>query len=193
MKILILLPLLLASLSAQANVDYLQQSVLSTFSALAQNHSLDEAEAIQANVGAREVETLVLVHDARRGQDEILEFGCHLHGSQMACHPHGHSHFKEASFNEFLTGINLSFEAIRKSFSARGIPNDALEEAKFWKVAHTHKSASDEVFGKFTYEVNGADETLFTECHRHKGNDPIDCHFTFSGEDEPDLGGAHQH
>lgn len=193
MKRLIVLPLFFLALSVNANIDYLKQSVMSSFAVIAQGHSLDEVEAIQAMMGAHDVETLALIHDEARGHEEILEFGCHLHGSQMACHPHGHSHLKGASFNEFMESINLSFNAIQKSFSARGIPSHALEGAKFWKAAHSHLIGQDEVFGKFVYEVNGADEVIFTECHRHGANDPIDCHFAFSGEDEPDFGGGHQH
>lgn len=194
MKSLIVLPLLFAGLSANANIDFLKQSVMSSFAVTAQGHSLDEVEAIEALVETNEIETFVLVHDETRGHDEILEFGCHLHGNQMACHPHGHGHLKSGSFNDFFQSINLSFDAIKKSFTARSIPFDALEGAKFWKAGgHSHLVNQDEFFGKFVYEVNGTDEVIFTECHRHTPSDPIDCHFTFTGEDEPDLGGGHQH
>lgn len=193
MKKMILPFLSLIAFPANANVDYLQQSVLSSFGEVAQAHSLDEIEAIGAMMGQNEVDTQVLIHDETRGHEEILEFGCHLHGSQMACHPHGNNHFKEASFNDLFESINTSFKAIKKSFTARGISTDAVEEVKFWKGAHSHFVGQDEVFGKFVYEVNGADETVYTECHRHGANDPIDCHFVFSGEGEPDLGAGHQH
>lgn len=193
MKKLIALSLLLSAMSANASVDYLKQSLLSTLSLIVQGHSLEEVEALQANVIHSEVETLALLHDEIRGHEEILEFGCHLHGSQMACHPHGHSHLKNVSFSDFLESMRVSFTNLEVSFRARGISNAVLEEAKFWKTGHSHLLGGDEVFGKFTYEVNGVDETIYSECHRHSASDPIDCHFSFQGEEGPDLGGGHQH
>lgn len=191
-KTLTLSLLLTMSPMASASIDFLEQSVLSTLAVHSQSRSLDHVEAIGANLAAYEVETRILDEQPTRGS-QITEYGCHLHGNQMACHPHGHSHFKQASFGEFLDSIRLSFASLRQSFAARGISESALEEAKFWKGGHQHFKGGDEVFGKFVYEVGGTEETIFTECHRHSANDPVDCHFTFSGEDEPDLGGGHQH
>jgi hypothetical protein len=192
----ILLSSLLLSSSVSAGLIELKQSVGSTLALVSQNHSLEEVEAISATMASNEVETKALVADDTRGHEEILEFGCHAHGSQMACHQEGHSHFKGMPFSEFLLGVNTAFNAIEKSLLARGISNDALEEAKFWKGGHTHltnKSGDDEMWAKFTYEVGGKDEVIFTECHRHVASAPFDCHFSFSGEDEPDLGSGHQH
>ena len=196
MKILILVAILLASTSATAGLLELKQSVGSTFALIVSSHSLDEVEAISATMGANEVETKALIADHNQGSEEILEFGCHAHGPQMACHPEGHGHLRQISFNEFSQGVNAAFQAIEDSFMARSIPTSDLEDVKFWKSSHSHltdKSGDEAIWAKFVYEVGGVDETLFAECHRHTAAKPYDCHFSFSGEDEPDLGSGHQH
>ncbi len=196
MNKLVLVAALLMSGTVSAGLVEVRESVNSTFALIGLNHSLDEVEAISATMGTNEVETKALLADERSGHEEVLSFGCHAHGPHMACHPEGHAHLKEMPFSEFLQGVNAAFTAIEKSFSIRGISGNSLEEVKFWKSGHSHfieKSSEEEVWAKFTYEVGGTDQVVFSECHRHTPTDPYDCHFQFSGEGEPDLGSGHQH
>lgn len=193
MKKLIVLTLTFGAFSVQARLPYLMQSVGSTLSVIAQDHDLEGVEAIEAMMTQSEVETLALLHDETRGNDEVLEFGCHLHGNNMACHPHGHSHLKGANFTAFRDAIIESFKYTQKVLTARGINDSAVESVKFWKAGHEHlnKSGVDDVFAKYTYEANGQDVVFYNECHYHDSQ--MECHAAVQGEDEPDLGGGHQH
>jgi len=152
----------------------------------------ESIEAFQIENGSSEMHSIVRYEDAATGEDLDLEYGCHLHGTSVACHESGHTHLnKSMDFSDFYSAYLTSIDTLIKSFASTGRSLDSLESIKAWKGEH-HKDADEgEVWVKYEYLNQGALATVYTMCHKHAGEVLFDCHFSFTAEDEPNLEDDH--
>jgi hypothetical protein len=154
---------------------------------------LDHIEAWQATLKEEEVEVNIKSHDS------LLTYGCHLHGSEMACHEEGDHHLmnKELPFFDMQTAYQTAMQKFSDTLARRGHDLSIMESVKVWKLEdHDHESADDhehgtDVWTKVTYELNGVDKTTFIQCHRHPGEEKFACHYKREGQGEPTLDGGH--
>ena len=153
----------------------------------------DSIEAFQVENGQHSMDAIVRAYDEVHGEDVDLEFGCHLHGTHVACHESGHTHLnKSFGFNDFYQGYLSSVKMLRESFQNTARSLDSLLLIKAWKGEHHHKAADEgEVWVKYEYTEQGQVKEIFTNCHRHEGEAFFSCHFQFAGEDEPTLEDDH--
>ena len=146
-------------------------------------------EAFQAVNGTDEAEVEILFHDEDHGGEDILAYGCHLHGADVACHEEGDLDHKALVFNDFYAGFEASSHGFKQVVANFGSTLDDLVAVKGWKLEdHDHKNANDgEVW--FRYDFTNVDQmqTVYSMCHYHGGGANLDCHFTFDGEDEPQF------
>jgi len=149
----------------------------------------ESIEAFQVENDEHESEVEILFHDEVSQSDDILAYGCHLHGVNVACHEEGHLHNKNLSFNDFYKSYLIATDTFKKVVLNLGTSIDSLNTIKGWKLAgHDHDHGNEEeaeFWFKFNYFKNGNLESVYSMCHHHGGGAEIDCHFTFDGEGEP--------
>ena len=165
--------------------------------------SLDGVEAWEASLEGDEVEVKILSHDHDSGEEALLIYGCHLHGSDMACHEEGHEgHAAPASdedgheFEEMVGAYQTALDKFAKTLKRQNADLSIVEAVKVWKLAedddHGHGHGAD-FWTKLTYELNGEHKVTFVQCHGHEGEEGVFCHYKREGEGEPDLGDDHDH
>lgn len=155
----------------------------------------ESIEAFQTISGEDEMEVEVLYHDEANEVDEVLAYGCHLHGAQVACHEEGHVDHKTLSFGDFYESYTISTNSFVQVVAQLGANLDDLVGVKAWKLTghdHDHDDKEDheeegEVWVKYDYLSNGQVNSVFSMCHHHGGGPVIDCHWTFAGEGEPQF------
>lgn len=154
---------------------------------------LDEIEALETVLDGDEVLVSFLAHDG------LLEYGCHYHGSEMACHEEGHDH-KELPFSELQRANRAAVDKLEKTLRRRGSDLNSLISMKVWKleedhhhgVGDDHEHGSD-VWNKFIYDLNGELKTTYVQCHQHAEEGDYACHYKAAGVDEPDMDHGHDH
>ncbi len=167
------------------------------------NKSLDEASveidvdsitAWESSVEDHEVEVKFLNEDGVK-----LTYGCHFHGDTMACHEehfdqdHNHKNL-EKGLSYIQTAHNAAVAKFSKTLARKGVDFSVVNSLKVWldggdhdhKVSDDHDHGSD-VWSKFNYTLDGKDATVFVLCHTHGDESEFSCHYSRTGEDEPNL------
>ncbi len=153
----------------------------------------EDIEAFQVFNDDVHMDAEILYHNDATDSEEVLAYGCHLHGQSVACHESGHVDHKSINFGDFYQGFLSSADAFRKVAPNLGITLDDLLSIKAWKNedgghdhghGHGHKGEEGEVWVKFEYLKNGAPEAIYSMCHHHAGEPQLACHFSFTGEGE---------
>ena len=157
---------------------------------------LDTVEAFEAEIIGSEIEVKVLSH-SHGGQEELLVYGCHLHGQNMACHEEGHHHLlkEEMGYSEMSLAFNSAFTKMGKTLARRGSSIAAIKSLKVWKheEGHGDHAHGTDVWTKVVYDLNGAEKTTFIQCHQHEGEVDFACHYKRVAEGEPTLEDDHDH
>jgi len=127
----------------------------------------------------------------------VHEYGCHYHGSDMACHAEDDHHLTnksetEANFSHILEGYEAALVKLKKTLARRGSDLNALKSIKVWKLEKEddhddgHEHGAD-VWTKVTYDMNNKEVTVFVQCHEHEEKSAMACHYKRSGKSEPTL------
>ncbi|CBW25721.1 putative exported protein [Halobacteriovorax marinus SJ] len=205
MKVTFLSAFILSLLSFGASAS--QVSGLDLAKAL--NSSLEEASvevdvnsiyAFQSIVEDHEIEVSFLSEDHLH-----LTYGCHYHGSTMACHEEGHDHKNqsvsksgEKTFSNILSAHESAVAKLTKTLTRRGADFGAVSALKVWTHTddhdhgHAHKLSDDhdhgqDVWTKFNYTLAGKDQVIYVLCHTHGHDTEFSCHYSKTGEGEPQF------
>lgn len=160
----------------------------SAFEEIEVEFGVEHVEAWSAEIEGHEVLVKAKTHD------ELIVFGCHLHGQDMACHEEGHDHFKSDDHHSLIEeGFEAAMAKLAKTFSKRNLDFSVLTHLKVW-VSEGHDdghSHGGDVWTKVSYELNGKIKTTFIQCHGHGLEEELFCHYKSSANDEPSLEDGH--
>ena len=166
-----------------SSFESIKESLIISSNSLNYYHSVEEIDALQVTKLENRIRSIVSLN-RNSNLEEHLFFYCSLNQTVEKCESSNLT-FKEATYIEFIQGINLSFKAIKLLFKRNKIDVNSISEVKVWKEKASSIIAVDEMWGKFKYSLDGRERLVFTQCHRHSENEPIDCHLASQGNDEP--------
>lgn len=177
MKALIIFLIFCLCTFSNARFDAFKEAMIISSNSLNYQYSVEDIDAIKVNINNDEIDTKLLLYRGER-HEEVLNFSCILLVSNC-------ENDKTARYDEFIQGINLSFKSIKLLFERMDLDLDSVKSVKVWKEKSSSIIAVDEMWGKFTYYLEGRERRIYTQCHRHSEFEPIDCHLASQGNDEP--------
>lgn len=151
----------------------------------------DNIAAYQATVADDEVEVEILTKTS-----DVLVYGCHKHGPQMACHEEGHDHLdlnkdnsSEPAFDQMQEGAVAAIAKLEKTLQQRGTNLNSVTSYKVWTTEGTDDEKSGDhldIWVRFDYKLNNQDKTTYVLCHEH-GHGNLACHYAQAGNNEPQF------
>jgi hypothetical protein len=117
----------------------------------------------------------------------IITFGCHLHGDEMACHEEGHEHDKSLSEDYLLKANKAALSKFEKSMKRKGEDLNVITSYKVWFTEDNDHGHEADVWTKFSYKLNNMNKNIFVLCHTHGDEDQFSCHYKKDGENEPSF------
>ena len=157
---------------------------------------LDEIEAFEATVEIDEVVVKFLAHDHAQNVDTILTYGCHLHGSHIACHEEDHLIKSKQTKPELMIAHDTAMKKLAKSLKRQATDLSVVKYVKAWKAAddhgHDHDHGTD-MWTKVIYEVENIEKTVFVQCHQHPGQTKYACHYKKTGPVAPNFENGENH
>jgi hypothetical protein len=130
---------------------------------------------------------------AFKAGEEVHNYGCHFHGTDMACHEEDDDHHVaksgESGFEHLEEGHVAAMAKLEKTLTRRGSDLSSVKSIKAWKLDNAdsdgHEHGAD-VWTKVIYDLNDREYTVFVQCHEH-GHGEMACHYKRTGKDEPTL------
>ena len=115
-----------------------------------------------------------------------FNYGCHLHGSVMACHEEGgHAHKNNTELSE----LHLAEQVALARLVRQGLTLEALESYKVWRAeaSSEHKEDHDHHAVDFWIKANYQGKTVYQQCHLHGDETDLSCHYRAQGQLEPQF------
>lgn len=183
MKKLIALPLVLLSLNTYAlNGFDLLAAKDNAFMQAEVEIDLHEVEGWEANLEGEEVEVSIQAHE------ELLSYGCDMHGSEIVCHEEGDHHLKDDEHNAMDEATEAGLKKLAKSLGRKDADLSVLNGLKVWKEedadGHGH-GHNDDFWIKASYELKNVAKVTYIQCHTHGEDGLFFCHYKAKPSNEP--------
>lgn len=120
----------------------------------------------------------------------VFNYGCHLHGSAMACHEEGgHAHKNATELSELHQAETVALARLERTLVRQGLTLEALESYKVWRAEGSgeHKNDHDHEHVDFWIKANYQGKTVYQQCHVHGEETDLICHYRAQGQLEPQF------